>query len=155
MSSSSNTVRPINLRGPTCYSSRWPGYGIVGGGLNEPPTHLGWFPNKCLMEMSLSYFFLRAQSGQVIRSNASWIILSKVTFCNFGNGREPHHFQFESWCHENSWTLSTSVIAFHLSAGACISTRRADKQLRETSSNLQTRTRAVDSNEKNCVRIRL
>ena len=29
----------------------------------------------------------------------------KVTFCNFGNGKEPHHFQFES-CHENSWTLS-------------------------------------------------
>ena len=63
----------------------------VGGSLNAGPPW-GGSPNKCLMEMSISYFFHRAQSGQVIRSNASWIILSKVTFCNFGNGRVPHIF---------------------------------------------------------------
>ena len=64
----------------------------VGGSLNAGQPPWGGSPNKCLMEMSISYFFHRAQSGQVIRSNGAWIILSKVTFCNFGNGRVPHIF---------------------------------------------------------------
>ena len=88
----------------------WIFHMAVGGSLNAGPPW-GGSPNKCLMEMSISYFFHRAQSGQVIRSNGAWIILSKVTFCNFGNGRVPPHFQFES-CHENLWTLSTSKIVF-------------------------------------------
>ena len=70
----------------------WIFHMAVGGSLNAGQPPWGGSPNKCLMEMSISYFFHRAQSGQVIRSNASWIILSKVTFCNFGNGRVPHIF---------------------------------------------------------------
>jgi hypothetical protein len=69
----------------------WIFHMAVGGSLNAGPPW-GGSPNKCLMEMSISYFFHRAQSGQVIRSNGAWIILSKVTFCNFGNGRVPHIF---------------------------------------------------------------